>query len=108
MGKRLPNTPRSKVRAALRQLWLRSRERAAALKREQYTCQRCGAKQSKAKGKEQKVEVHHKQGIGNWEVVIDAIIKEILCDPSNLEVVCPNCHDKEHKEQLQEVINQNG
>jgi len=96
MGKRLPNTPRSKVRAALRQLWLRSRERAAALKREKYTCQRCGVKQSKAKGKEQKVEVHHKEGIGNWEIVIDAIIAEILCDPSNLEVVCPNCHDKEH------------
>jgi len=105
MGKRLPNTPRSKVRAALRQLWLRSRERAAALKREKYTCQRCGVKQSKAKGKEQKVEVHHKEGIGNWEIVIDAIIAEILCDPSNLEVVCPNCHDKEHKEQLQDVIN---
>jgi len=105
MGKRLPNTPRSKVRAALRQLWLRSRERAAALKREKYTCQRCGVKQSKAKGKEQKVEVHHKEGIGNWEIVIDAIIAEILCDPSNLEVVCPNCHDKEHKEQLQEEIN---
>ncbi len=105
MGKKLPNTPRSKVRAALRQLWLRSRERAAALKREQYTCQRCGVKQSKAKGKEQKVEVHHKEGIGNWEIVIDAIIAEILCDPSNLEVVCPNCHDDEHKEQLQEEIN---
>lgn len=105
MGKRLPNTPRSKVRAALRQLWLRSRERAAALKREKYTCQRCGVKQSKAKGKEQKVEVHHKEGIGNWEIVIDAIIAEILCDPSNLEVVCPNCHDKEHEEQLQEAIN---
>lgn len=105
MGKKLPNTPRSKVRNALRQLWLRSRERAAALKREKYTCQRCGVKQSKAKGKEQKVEVHHKEGIGNWEIVIDAIISEILCDPSNLEVVCPNCHDKEHEEQLQEVIN---
>lgn len=100
MGKKLPNTPRSKVRNALRQLWLRSRERAAALKREKYTCQRCGVKQSKAKGKEQKVEVHHKEGIGNWEIVIDAIIAEILCDPSNLEVVCPNCHDKEHEEQL--------
>ena len=96
MGKRLPNTPRSTVRASLRKLWLRSRERAAALKREKYTCQRCGVKQSKAKGKEQKVEVHHKEGIGNWEIVIDAIIKEILCDPSNLEVVCQNCHDKEH------------
>lgn len=95
-SRKLPNTPRSKVRAALRQLWLRSRERAAALKREQYTCQRCGVKQSKAKGKEQKIEVHHKSGIGNWEIVIDAVIKEILCSPEFLEVICPYCHNKEH------------
>ncbi len=73
MSKRLPNTPRSTVRAALRQLWLRSRERAAALKRDQYTCQVCGRKQSKAKGKEFDVQVHHKDGIGNWEQVIDSV-----------------------------------
>ena len=34
MGKKLLTTPRSRVKAALRQVWLRSRERAAALKRE--------------------------------------------------------------------------
>ena len=35
MGKRLPYTPRSKIRNILRRyIWLRSRERAAALKRE--------------------------------------------------------------------------
>lgn len=100
VSRKLPNTPRSKVRAAIRQLWLRSRERAATLKRERYTCQRCGVKQSKAKGKEQKVEVHHKEGIGNWEIVIDAIIKEILCDPEFLEVICPDCHNKEHEREL--------
>jgi predicted HNH restriction endonuclease len=98
MAKRLPTTPRSKVRAAIRQLWLRSRERAAALKREQYTCQKCGIKQSRAKGKEQKVEVHHQQGIANWEAVIDFIFSQILCDPSRLDVLCPACHEKEHKE----------
>jgi predicted HNH restriction endonuclease len=95
MGKRLPNTPRSKVRAAIRQLWLRSRERAACLKRDSYTCQCCGKKQSKAKGQEQKVEVHHKSGIGNWEAVINLIFAEILCDPVHLETVCPDCHDKQ-------------
>jgi predicted HNH restriction endonuclease len=83
------------VRAAIRQLWLRSRERAAALKRDQYTCQRCGKKQSKAKGKEQAVEVHHQEGICNWEEVIDIIFKEILCDPVFLETVCPDCHKRE-------------
>ena len=95
MGKKKQETPRSKVRSALRQLWLRSRERAAALKRDQYTCQRCGAKQSKAKGKEQDVQVHHRLGIGNWERVIDLIYSEILCHPDHLETVCPECHEKE-------------
>ena len=95
MGKKLLNTPRSKVRSAIRQLFLRSRERAAALKREKYTCQNCGVKQSKAKGKEQKVEVHHMNNICNWEEVINYIYAEILCDPSGLEVLCPDCHKKE-------------
>jgi len=93
MGRRLPSTPRSRVRSALRQLWLRSRERQAAIKRDEYTCQCCGKKQSKAKGKEQSVEVHHKHGIGNWEQVIDIIYREILCNPDNLETVCPDCHE---------------
>lgn len=94
-------TPRSKVRQALRQLSLRSRERAAALKRDKYTCQKCGVKQSKAKGKEISVEVHHKRGIGNWEAVIDMIYKEILCDPQFMEVLCAECHDL-HKEEAQQ------
>jgi len=93
MGKRLPTTPRSKVKAALRQLWLRSRERAAALKRDSYTCQECGKKQSKAKGKEQAVEVHHLNGI-EWENIIDYIFRHLLVSPDALETVCPECHKK--------------
>ncbi len=96
MGKRLPNTPRSKVRAAIRQLWLRSRERAAALKAAKYCCDKCGVKQSKAKGKEQKIEVHHCDSI-SWESVIDAIFREILCGSEHLRVLCPDCHKKEHE-----------
>lgn len=94
MGKRLPTTPRSRVRQAVRQLWLRSRERQAALKRDKYACVFCGAKQSRAKGKEQSVEVHHMDGIDNWEAVLDAIFKCILVDPSRLETVCKACHPK--------------
>ena len=95
MTRKLPTTPRSKVRAAIRQLWLRSRERGAAIKRDKYTCLRCGVKQSVAKGKEQKVEVHHKAGhIPNWELIIDEIFKSILCSPEFLETLCPECHDK--------------
>jgi predicted HNH restriction endonuclease len=97
MGRKMANTPRSKIKAAIRQLWLRSRERAAALKREGYCCQRCNVKQSKAKGKEQKVEVHHISGIDIWEDVIDLIAEKILCHPDGLEVLCPDCHKKEHR-----------
>ena len=96
MSRKLITTPRSRVRSALRQLWLRSRERARAVKAAGYSCQRCGVKQSKAKGKEQRIEVHHRSGIGNWESVIDHVFAELLCDPELLEVVCPGCHEKEH------------
>ena len=95
MGKKLPNTPRSKIKSALRQLWLRSRERVAALKREKYTCERCGTKQSRAKGQEVYVEVHHREGI-DWEGVVDIIAERILQTPDKLEVCCKACHDKEH------------
>lgn len=78
---------------ALRQLWLRSRERAAALKRDKYTCKKCGAKQSRAKGKEIKVEVHHMNGI-EWEKIIDYVFCYLLCDPKELETVCLDCHKK--------------
>lgn len=97
MGKKLPTTPRSRVRAALRQVWLRSRERAAALKAAGHRCSRCNVKASVAKGREVKVQVHHRRGICNWEAVIDAVYREILCDPANLEVMCVACHAKEHQ-----------
>ena len=58
-------------------LWLQSRERAAALKRENYTCECCSRKQSKAKGKEVYVEVHHINGI-RWNDVIAFIYQQIL------------------------------
>ena len=96
MGKKLPNTPRSRVRAALRQLWLRSRERAAALKRSGNTCECCGVKASTAKGKEQKLEVHHNAGIVDWEPMIDYVYRHLLCPPEHLTVFCPECHKEEH------------
>ena len=98
MAKRLPYTPSSTIRTALRRLWLRSRERSAALKREDYRCQCCGAKQSKAKGRECALEVHHTHGIQNWERVIEAIRWHILVPPIELEVLCKDCHEKKHKE----------
>ena len=97
MGKRSERTPRSKVRQALRQLWLRSRERAAVLKAESYTCQECNKKQSKAKGHEQAIEVHHVAGV-EWEALIDEVYKVLLVHPDQLAVLCPECHKAVHKE----------
>jgi predicted HNH restriction endonuclease len=94
---RKPITPRSQVRAALRKVWLRSRERALALKLAGYSCQSCGAKQSKEKGREQKVEVHHKVGIAKWEKIIDSVYEGLLISSNGLEVLCPDCHKKEHE-----------
>ena len=90
-------TPRSRVRSALRQLFLRSRERQYSIKRDSYTCQKCSIKQTKAKGREVSVCVHHKDGIDNWEAAIDAVYEYILCHPDGLEVLCVSCHKKEHE-----------
>ena len=98
MGKKLPNTPRSRTRAALRQLWLRSRERSSALKRSLYSCERCGVRQSAAKGREVKLEVHHIDGV-EWEYLIDEVYRVLLVDPSRLEVLCKSCHKKEHEDE---------
>lgn len=62
-----------------------------------YRCQRCGIKQSKAKGKEVKINGHHRDGVGNWEKVIDLIFAELLCEPALWEILCEDCHAAEHK-----------
>ena len=92
-----PITPKSIIVHQLRLLWLHSRERAEAMKRAGYTCQECKKKQSKKKGFEQKREVHHKEGIENWDEVITCIRKNILCEPELLCVLCPDCHDKQER-----------
>ena len=94
--KKLPTTPRSKVRSALRALFLRSRERAAALKTTGYCCSICGAKQSKAKGREVAIEVHHINGSGIDEI-IDLVFEKLLCPPERMQVLCVTCHDKQHE-----------
>jgi len=96
VGRRLPNTPRSKIRAAIRQLWMRSRERAKVLKDSGYRCTKCGVKKSMAKGREVKLEVHHSPQI-NWDNIIDLIAKNILEAPQ--KPLCQKCHKKEHPEQ---------
>ena len=92
--KRKPETPRSQVRSALRKLWLRSRERATALKRDHYTCQECGAKQSRARGREVKVEVHHSNEIPDWDKIMDYVYRHLLVQPEHLETLCRECHEE--------------
>lgn len=93
--KKLPFTPNSQIRSALRRLFLRSRERAAAIKRDKYTCQKCGVKQSRKKGAEVKVEVHHLETVLNWPELINAVRKYLLCDPENMQTLCEKCHKDE-------------
>ena len=78
---------------------MKSAERGAALKRDKYTCQVCGRKQSKAKGKECKVDAHHIYGIPNMNEIIDLIIEGLLQTPERLVTLCSGkdgCHKKEH------------
>ena len=98
MGKKQPHTPRSQIKSALRQLFLRSRERARVLKRDKNICQTCFKKGSVAKGKEVKVQVHHLHGV-MWNDMIDFIYKHLLVDPKHMICMCKECHEKEHKEE---------
>jgi len=94
MGTKKPNTPRSKVKVALRRLWLQSRERSKALKDTGYCCSECGIKQSVTKGKEVKLEVHHDPPI-NWNGIVDLIFERLL--NSNQKPLCKDCHKKQHE-----------
>ena len=87
-------TPRARIKGMLRQIFLKSSERAEALKRDHYTCVDCGLKQSAKKDHVVKVQVHHKEGIDVWDEIIDLIYKHLLCDVDKLETLCVDCHDK--------------
>lgn len=87
-------TSRSQIVHGLRLMWLKSRERAEAMKRTGYCCEICGVKQSMAKDHPQKIVVHHKNGIKDWDMIIDTIKNELFCPSEDLQVLCPVCHDK--------------
>jgi hypothetical protein len=89
-------TSKTHIVRGLRQIWLRSTERGDALRATKYCCASCGVKQSKKKGHEKKVVVHHKEGVLNWDEIIECIRKNLLCSPDKLEVLCPDCHNKAH------------
>ena len=104
MGRKLPNTPRSRIRAALRQLWLRSRERAAVLKKHDYRCANCNCKQSRAKGKKIDIQVHHVGGIDVWNEIIDLIAAKIL--EAEQVPLCKLCHTLHHQGHVPEPVSE--
>ena len=95
--KRSPYSTNTFIKAALHRMWLRSRERSLRLKMDGYCCQVCGAKQSKRKGAEVAVNVHHLNGI-RWKEMIAYIRKELLVTPDKLTTLCVTCHKNEHEE----------
>ena len=93
-----PNvTDKTRIVHALRKLFLQSRERAAVMKRDNYTCQKCHRKQTMKKGQEFKVQCHHKAGVLNWDKLVEEIRRDLLCDPSLMECLCKECHKNEQK-----------
>jgi len=95
VSRKLPYTPNSVIRSAMRQLWLRSRERSGAVKEQHNTCQRCGRKGSVAKGCEVKINVHHRNGI-KWEELFLLVRERLLQTPDMYECLCEDCHKEEH------------
>ena len=94
MGHKKLSTPRSRIVHAIRQLWLRSRERAKVLKDSGHRCIDCGIKQSTAKGREVKLEVHHEPPI-DWSGIVQLIFDRILNVPQF--PLCKDCHKKRHE-----------
>lgn len=95
-------TPRGRVKNMLRLLSLRCRERSEAMKRADYSCGKCGAKQSKAAGREVRVEAHHMNPIAAEDAmrrIIDMVFEYILVPPEQWEVLCVDCHQEEHEKE---------
>lgn len=87
-------TKKAIIVSGLRNIWLRSKERSNRLKLDDYTCKHCNRKQSKAKGQEFKVQVHHVNGI-EWDELVQLLRDKLLQDESCLLTLCKECHKKE-------------
>lgn len=89
-------TPDGIIKSAMRLLFMRSRERSSAIRRDGNTCT-CGSKGSSRKGAEVKTEVHHvKEGDINWERIYTVIREELLCSKEGMVTLCRPCHLKIH------------
>jgi len=86
----------TKVRSALRKLWMWSPERrtalsAARIRRGIYRCDGCrGAVTSKFIAVDHRVACVPLSGWDSW----DGFITRLFCDPSGLQVLCQRCHEQ--------------
>ena len=95
MVKKLKYSSNAVIKSWMRKWgFMRSRERAKTLKDAGYCCAKCGVKQSKAKGKEVSVQVHHKSGI-EWAPLI-AEVRRMLLNQLDMVTLCKACHKEEH------------
>ena len=93
-----PYTTNSRIRQCLRLLFLRSPERSEALKNTGYCCSVCGVKQSSAKGREVRLDVHHLDGC-DWDGLFAEIRRRLLHKPERLAPLCKECHRKMHEKE---------
>ena len=99
MGKKLPNTPSSRIRSALHLLWMRSRERQNAVKIASNTCRGCGGKgrpKETKNGPKLTIEVHHWRKQPDWERIFAIVREELLQTPEDYVCLCKKCHKDEH------------
>lgn len=102
--KKLDYTPSSKIVHAVRAMSMRSREFAEARKNTANSCCICGRKQSKAKGREVAIHIHHGTHRPIWERVVRAIRQEVLQTPGILWPICRECHENIHKQEELEPV----
>jgi hypothetical protein len=91
-------TARYRIKSVLQRLWMWSPERRNRLKFDNYQCVQCKAKQSKAKGKEVSLNVHHIKET-DWKRIQDVIYEELFVSLDKLECLCKDCHLLYHHEQ---------
>ena len=90
------------IRNLRKYVWLRSKERSEKLKEYNYCCAKCKIKQTRRKGKEVVIDVHHIKLI-NWDRILKVLYEELL--HTNTIPLCPSCHKREHIENEFEEIN---
>ena len=89
-----PITPMTTIRAALRLLDLRSRERQHAMYLANRTCVWC----DKHASSKVKLNAHHRRP-PNWKRIETVIREELLQTSHDYDILCEECHTTHHREE---------